>query len=183
MSLKINVLPIIRDHLNTLYDNRDHRKGLDIVLFTVPPFIIAIGLSYLKPVISGNLLIIISTVFTIFTALLLSLLLLIFDMSGKIMHTGSNKNTEYSKNKAHILLVETKTNISFMILTSIASLFVILLLAIITESDIQNSAIIDLSKPALSFCSYLLLGIFGYTILMVLKRVYALLDEVLDINR
>lgn len=182
MSLKINVLHIIRDHLNTLYDYRNHKKYNDYVLFFGVPIIIALLLYCIKPVISGNLLTIISTVFTIFTALLLSLLLLIFDMSGKILETGNSKNKKEPENKAYILLIETKTNISFMILTSIVSLFVILALAIFTESEIQDS-VINLLKVIFSFISYFLLGIFGYTILMVLKRVYALLDEVLDIKR
>ena len=173
MSLKINILPIIRDHINTLYHAQTKSKALDVSLFIGIPLIMALLSSWFCPIIKDDLLSIIATVFTIFTALLLSLLLLLYDMSGKIKYSTTKK--------AFDLLVETKANISFLIVSSIISLFVIIALSIVSESVLETFFIIsiDTIKKILSFISYFLLGIFCYTILIVLKRVYALLTEIL----
>lgn len=173
MSLKINIIPIIRDHIDTLYHAHTKSKTIDLSLFFGIPLIIAIFSFMFTPIIEGDLLSIISTVFTIFTALLLSLLLLLFDMSGKVKNCSTKKAFE--------LLVETKANISFLIVSSIICLFVIIALAIVSQSSICvicGISIITI-KQILSFVSYYLLGIFCYTILIVLKRIYALLTEIL----
>lgn len=171
MSSKINNLNIIRDHISTLYDKRNGCIWFDIFRFFVLPAVLTFLLVFfINPIITQDLLGIIASVFAIFTALLLSLLLLLYNISQEIT---KNKNTV-----AYKLLIETKSNISFLILISIFSLFTILLLSVITYGILPGD-IKSVIELILSAVSYYLMGIFILTILMVLKRVYALLNEIL----
>lgn len=119
---------------------------------------------------AGTVINTVATVFSIFTALLLSLLMLTYNLSEKISQSGSPKASQ--------LLRDTIANISFMILISIFTIFNILLLVLLKESELPCKLLL-VFLPTLSGIGYFLLLLSGFTILMILKRIRALFSSLL----
>lgn len=152
---RINLMKIFYDHLQTLKYADDKKYSFpDIILFYAIPLILSI-IGYFKSILltcsQVNLLI---TVFSIFTGLLLNLLLLIYDIVSK------NNNTTKTK-----FLHEIYSNISYTILLSIIIIFCLLLITFVSETAL-------LSSIGLFLIIHFLL-----TILMILKRVHILLSK------
>lgn len=155
---KINIRSIIDGHIHTFYDGSDFKFDGDnnikipnisikeVIISFCLPILFVLLLLYLNPIVSGNLLTIISTTFSIFTAVLLSLLLLIHDMYLKNEIREKNEVESVSKledakkqklvirrNKIiRKVIQETVYNISFLIVVSANILLAILLLAFLS---------------------------------------------------
>ena len=162
MFQKINCLRIIRDQIQTLYQTSSENKvnKKDIFTFYFLPFLISLIIYFIWiDIYDSDSLNLIATVVSIFAGLLLNLLLLIYD----ILRTTDN--TENLKRK---LLNEINTNISYCILVSI--ILILLLLIHNLKCPKFLTVIFEIS------ISYLIIH-FLLVLLLVLKRVYALLEK------
>lgn len=172
MSKKIDIRDIIKNHIKTLYDYSTSKISIiDISVFFILPLLLSVLLVFLfyyknteidfikKLDTTINTTV---TVYSIFTGLLLNLLVLVFDIKSRTTLT--------SKTKA--ILKETFHNISYSIVISIFALIIALFLKIsITEICYG----ISISHLLLGVLFYLSIN-FGLTLLMILKRVYNLLS-------
>ena len=164
ISSKIDVTKIIVDHYHTLYNNKSGKKRKDLFTFFGIPIIVSAILIFLlngklNTDISNSLLMFLS----IFTPILFSLLVAIYSINRKRL----------TKRKTHQIVKEFKSNISFLIIISLVSIF---LLVIYSMKLSEN----DLYLQILTFIIIFLFGVIGLTLLQVLKRWNVLLDRTLD---
>lgn len=169
--MKINVASIVRDHFDTLYDNRSNRASLfDFALFYGLP-VIAAGASYyvelrLKPE-AYNISI---TFFGIFIALILNIQVAMFSIFQRKWEVPADKRVANSMADTLAdrkkLLIELNANLSYLILVCCVAL-VLSLLSFIKSFD--NGII-----PAVMVFLY---GHFLLTLLMVVKRAHALFHK------
>ena len=126
MTTKINIFEVIRYHLDTIRDYDTHKLGFfDVVIFFVFPVVVALS-TLLVCRIDATTIGILITAFSIFTALLLNLLVLIFSITK-----GQAKKVNGRAALRHKVLKEIFANISFGILSCafLTALLVVLLFA------------------------------------------------------
>jgi hypothetical protein len=162
---KINISAILSDHFHTLIHEGVWKKTevvkvrpADVVLFFVVPLpIAALGIWLAGPLDDAGITVG-ATVFSLLGGLLLNLLLLVYQLlNGRLK----------AKSDQHRLMTQTSYNISFLILVA-----VVVLASLLVASVATNCAV----RYALSSAVYYLSGVFLLTLLMVLKRIHALLD-------
>ena len=189
MFTKISIVDIVTDHISTLRDGRTGKIYIpDIILFFILPAIVSGVMAYLGISLSDNLVNALITSFSIFSALLFNLLLLVYDISGKkseqIKGSDQSKITDPleikrigQKNK---LLREIYVNVSFSILVSI--ICVVILLTYFLKPTTCEFWVINLCllKPLFTFVVYFLAVQFILTLFMVLKRIYKLLAKAFE---
>jgi hypothetical protein len=167
---KINIWRIVRDHFGTLRNFQTGEvSGSDILTFFALPFFAALTGAYRHAVLSGDVLIAILTAFSIFAGLLFSLLLLVFSLTDK----SDPQSMLFATRKQ--LVAELYDNISFAILTSIA----IVTLTIIAGMKTRENTAQYHAEWVLTSVLILLMTNFILTILMILKRMHALLTQAL----
>jgi len=162
MISKIDFRWIIIDHIRTLrnYETKNISKG-DLFLFFGVPLITSFLLLYFKLILSKDVVNILSVSLSVFTALLLNLLLLVYNIV---------RRPEFNSRKTVFkdLLKEIFSNISFAILTAILTL--IILVVVLVESNLLKSYLC-------MFLVYYLSSLFVLTLLLILKRVHVLLSK------
>jgi hypothetical protein len=162
MISKINVTGIVKDHLDTLCDFGTQRiSPFDIILFFVVPAFVAVPVALFTVPLTSNIASLLITILSIFAALLFNLLLILFDIMRK---------SETIRGQAQIqndFLQEIYNNVSYCILLSI----VIVLLVIVALIDINIPVINRIITGTVVY----LTSSFTLTLLMVLKRIHALL--------
>ena len=168
---KINVLPIVKAHVDTLTDNRTHKKSLsDYGLFFGVPLILALALVMVNIRQAGNLTDlkvesevrnVVGISFAILVGLLFNVLLIIFDVTSKEpgFSESSDRKLKFFK--------EVYANLAFSILVALLCLPVLL-------ASIFVSGYV---AAALSGLIYYLGGVFVLTLLMVLKRIHFLFKD------
>ncbi|MGM3305774.1 hypothetical protein ACSQ6I_07235 [Anabaena sp. WFMT] len=166
---KINVLNIIKDHLDTLINyNSLKRSKSDAILFFAVPLILSITLVFFKITINKDFIGVLINIFAIFAGLLFNLLVLVYDVISKVVKSSNNaKSTKLRLS----LLKEIYSNISFEILLALFSTIILSISILFT-----NSILINIS----SFLVFFLVALFTLTLLMVLKRVHKLLSDEID---
>lgn len=163
MFSKVNITDIFLDHISTLKDNRTGKLSRsDVFVFFLLPLFVSITLVYFGFLIEKQFATILLAGFSAFAALLLNLLLLIFDIADKVKKSEKDVNIFFN------LLEEIYINISFCISMSV------LLIIIISGFflGIENSIFLCL----ISFFGYFISLVFILSLLMVLKRIYRLLS-------
>jgi hypothetical protein len=161
---KINILEVIKDHLSTIRDYDTGKTSVsDAIIFALIPALFSFAAIILVRRIDGSVVGILITAFSIFTALLLNLLMLIFAAAKPEQEGLSDSRTTLR----HTLLKELFANVSFGILTSI--LITVLLVAILFACGLTYIAMVG----AAAF----LITNFFFTLLMILKRVHILLKN------
>ena len=182
MSSKINIISIIKGHLSTLIDASTSKYSkIDFGTFYIAPMFAAIlgiyvGLDFSKD--ATNLLV---TAGAIFTGLLLNLLILVYDQKSKLPNVDASNENWKEVQVRHTTLKELYYNISYSTLLSLIMVFIsILHLFIVDKSvniDIKFCTITDVSvvttSPIMVFLGINLL----LTIVMIIKRIYALLSS------
>jgi hypothetical protein len=159
---KIDVREIVTDHFGTLVDNSTQRASpSDYALFFGLPVLIAAALAWMGLKLDAGAVNVLITVLSIFIGLLLNLLLLIHGL----LHRESGERDPAERQ----LLRQLYRNISYDILISIVALFPLIALAILPNSG-------WLTRTA-STIVFFLVGHFLLTLLMILKRVHALLTR------
>lgn len=165
---KLNPLFIIKDHLNTLRNEKKNKLSKeDFFVFFGIPLISSLILIYFGWILDVELCKVFLTILAISVPLLLNLLILMFDIRQNV---ENNEKNNYKMKMLKLKYIrETSSNISFTVLVSI---LVIGLSTLFVFGKIFNEIIIIL----ISFIIYLLLGIIILTILMILKRAYILIN-------
>lgn len=168
MSSKINIWPIVRDHLGTLEDNRTKKISfLDLAVFFGIPVIAAVPLAWVDYALSDSIRNVLGAAMAVFVGLLFNVLLLIYDVvSRREASTSNQRRREFLK--------EVYSNLAFAILIAVVTLANLVSTAFVTQ---------PIASLTLSGIVYYLSGVFSLTLLMVLKRIHALFaDQFAGIN-
>ena len=182
MFVKVNITKIIRDHFGTFKDNSSKEsRRLDFLLFLIGPFIIAVVIVNLCGALPKSLIGVIVTSLSIFIALLLNLLLLAYNVTRNSKPPPDEKIREMREELFH----EIFSNIAFAVLVALVIVVSVLCLGMINGSVSFPAVnlfgleidIFSLVINILSFIIYFLGTLFLLTLLMLLKRVYALLSN------
>lgn len=161
---KINISGIVKDHLDTLvHEHSGKSSASDYILFYGFPLIAAFSLLWFKGIFGKSIGGVLITSFSVFAALLLNLLLLIYDIVRKADQTPTAE-------KKRRFLKQIYGNISYSILISVAS--IILLLGYFVTLAFSRLE----PRYVLAYLIYALATNFILTILMVLKRVHNMLS-------
>ena len=193
MSSKINICEVLIGHFRTLKNADTNKISLwDIFTFIILPFIIAAAFSLLGSGITKDLISLLVNFSAILTALLLSVLVLVYDQESKIRQR-KDIDTFYESKKA--LLTELYYNICYSILCGV--LLVVLCFIVSLFPDNQSGffygktheyyvSIINTTLK-LNVLYYFLCPLIIYVcvhlilnIIMIVKRMHALLT--LDVN-
>ncbi|MCA0229929.1 MAG: hypothetical protein LCH91_05660 [Bacteroidetes bacterium] len=168
---RIDILKIIINHFKTLRKINDTKKGIsieDFMLFIVFPIVSASILTYYKIQIDSQVSNLIAVI-SIFGGFLINLLAIIYGFLDKI-------KAETKKEIKKKFAVEINSNISFNI---ILSLFIAIFLVIynLIPSQTCSVSFLQIIKSVLLFLNYFMLILFVLTLLMVLNRIYILLQS------
>ncbi|MGO9590864.1 MAG: hypothetical protein ACLP3K_12570 [Candidatus Acidiferrales bacterium] len=162
---KINILRLVKDHFGTLRDFQTGKLSVsDVVVFGLLPFIFALWCGYRAVAFDKDALIAVLTAFSIFAGLLFSLLLLVFTLTDKT----DSQSMLYAVRKQ--LIGELYENISFAILVSIGIVTMTIVAATMHRATPEAG-----TGRVTTFLLVLLMSNFILTILMILKRMHALL--------
>lgn len=167
---KLSVTQIISSHIKTLRNYSSKRTSIkDLLTFLILPVLIGFTLErsfYLSDKFSSSIL----TVFSILTGLLFNFLVLIIDACSKQkQRTVKNNINELRKLN---LIKETFSNVSFSILIAIIIICMTLLLELVSSIALLSSGLLMIILS--------LAIIFILTMLMVLKRMFVILNKDFD---
>jgi hypothetical protein len=171
---KINILRIVVDHFGTLRNYQTGQLSIsDLAVFLLLPIAGASACAYFKITFDKDALIAVLTAFSIFAGLLFSLLLLVFSLTDK----NDAQSMLFATRKQ--LIGELYENISFAILASIG-VVTLTIIAVLRKAPVDQNAgaiaVVDRgTSPIVTFALVLLMSNFILTILMILKRMHALL--------
>ena len=113
MNAKINICSLIKGHIKTLYDASTQRLSYsDIVTFFILPAVIAILCSFWGVYLSNDIISLLVNFGSIFTALLLSVLVLVYDQVGKVTEKLND-----DKNENDLMLKLKSRSVSYTHLT------------------------------------------------------------------
>lgn len=164
---KVNVSKILTDHIGTFrrFQSRKYRP-LDFMLFFGLPLVVAssaIAAGFCFPL---SLISVVATALSICTALLLNLLLLAYN----IIRNAPQPNSAQAEKTGEQLLREIYSNIAFAIVVAIALIVIVVTFGVIGDGNIYAAL-------SFSFGIYYLGILTLLTLLMLLKRIYALLSN------
>ena len=167
MSSKFSISEILRDELHTLRDfSNEKASKLDIFLNLVVPGIFSAIFVLFNRLILGAMINSILTAFSVFAALLLNLMILIYT----IVTRENGKDESSGKDKLKLtLLKETYTNIQFAVSVSVFIIICLLLILFLPYNLYVESS--------LSFLIYYFIFVFILTIFMVLKRTHIIMKR------
>ena len=165
---KVNIAKIVVGHLNTLTTHSTGKKRKsDLVLFFVAPFGVGVGIVVTYGSLGQNLIGPLVTSLAVFTALLLNLLVLTY---GIARNSKPRLDAGVDKMKGD-LIREIFSNIAFTVLIALTTV-----VAVLTLGALDNCTWPIVPK-ALSLIVYYMGTLFLLTLLMLLKRTYALLSN------
>jgi hypothetical protein len=186
MFKRISIFNIIRDHLKTLrrIDTVGETISVpDFCLFFLLPVLIASFLIYRDVSLEKHITDLITSV-SILGGFLFNLLAIVYGLMDKLQADAMKSSSEGRPNLKATFAKEIHTNISFNIVVSLVMLF---LLLGYTFTNGYNVCLISIQKhcwmkslniiQALSWSIYCLLGTFSLTMLMILNRIYILLNK------
>lgn len=193
MSSKIDICEVLIGHFRTLKDADTKKISIwDIFTFIILPFIIAASFSFSGTGITKDLISLLVNFSAILTALLLSVLVLVYDQESKIRQ---RKDTDTFYESKKILLTELYYNICYSILCGVLLVvmcFVVSLFSVDSSGYFYaktHEYFFDMINTTLKFnvLSYFLCPLIIYVcvhlilnIIMIVKRMHALLT--LDTN-
>lgn len=183
MSAKINVCVIIKDHFDTLRDDRDNKLSmLDIFTLFGIPIIIVIAVMMNKYIINKEFVSLVVNFASIVTSLLISVLVLIYDQYSKV-DVDSDASENDIKVKKRELLEQLFSNVSFTILMGIITVIFCLILNTFTITasgyyeaitfSVADYPITMSSSLFMPFILFFLLEMI-FTLFMGLKRLHIL---------
>ena len=178
MSNKINVMEILTSHYRTLCNGDEKISSLDITTFFLIPFALALASAISGFNLDKDQISVLVNFGAIFTALLLSVLVLVYDQKAKLESSPETKLTPLKKT----LLKQLYYNISYSITISIILVVACFLQSITMDSvstfTIANYTLlipwgVNFTTP---LCIFLTANLI-LTILMVVKRMNVLLTS------
>ncbi|MBW3521347.1 MULTISPECIES: hypothetical protein [unclassified Chryseobacterium] len=174
MFSRININKIIIAHYKSLSNLNDRKIAInDLIIFILFPFLIAIVLIYYNISIKSQVANLI-TALSILAGFLFNLLAIIHSSLGKIRDEIRQQNLEENSLK-YKFANEIHANISYNIL--IAILTIVTLVVSGLNIEFNNKALKYISFCFLNSICYFLLIHFLLTLVMILNRVYILLDK------
>jgi hypothetical protein len=181
MFTKISVLKIIKDHILTLKNNQTKKISyLDIILFFIVPLIVSGIMVYLGIFLNDSLVNALITSFSIFSALLFNLLLLVYDISekdAKSTNSQTNSSAPKKNNIRQTVIKEIYINVSFSILVSLTTVVILITYFLKPSNCIVWIVNICSVQWLLALVIYYCVILFILTLLMILKRIYKLLAQ------
>jgi hypothetical protein len=182
MSSKLNVGRIISRHIATMADPKGNRSTLDLFVFYFLPLVIAIIAAFLQFNINENLLSLLVNFGSIFTALLFSVLVLVYDQKHKLDSTENSKPKSKLTENKETLLKQLFDNISYSILLSIILILLCFFHSILSGKPfafnlgnlpIEIKLDIQIITPLIIFSVQNLF----LTIIMIMKRMHVLITS------
>lgn len=176
MSSKINVSDILKGHFKTLKNADTNKTSIqDIITFIITPIIISIMFVWLNHPFSNELISLLVNFGSIFTALLLSVLVLVYEQENKLDERNkSNPLPSYDAKK--VLLSELYYNICYSMIISL-----LLVLICLIETIIRNKCFLFFAAK-IDVCLYAISPVIMFlaihlilTIVMIIKRMHVLL--------
>lgn len=172
--MKINVTRIVAAQIRTMRDNSTQKYSIpDLLLFYGLPLVLSIVAPFYRWKFNTDVLNALLTAFSIFAGLLLNLLILVYTFSSQTEHP-----TALAKTRA-VVIRELHDNIAYSILVAI----VIVVVAMISVAYLKMHD----TPTAPAFTSGWLTGIiifltlnFVLALLMILKRIYVMLNQTID---
>ena len=163
---KISLRRIWADHIDTFRDfgTKEYKKS-DFLLFFGVPVVPATLIVVFVGTTSGATITVLITSLSVFAALLLNLLLVIYSVANRRLGAAERDQDAVSRQ----VLREVFSNISFATATAVVGVVVLVGLAI--DSNVWGVEIV------LSAVIHYLLGVFVLTVLMILKRMHILLAK------
>lgn len=180
MSSKINIWSIVAGHISTLNDASSGKVSLvDYFTFYGIPLSIAFLLSFLGIKVTSDANSLLVSFGAIFTALLLSVLVLVYDQGEKLRNVNAESkshNIELKKN----LLEQLYFNICYAVVASVVLVFFCLIYTFLPGDPLNISVsklIIDFDLKLYLFSPLIMMVVMNLllTILMVVKRMHTLL--------
>ncbi len=175
MSSKINVFEIVTGHFDTLRESNGKRSGADFFTFIFFPVALAVSSALLSFNLNKDLSSLLVNFGSIFTALLLSVLVLVYDQESKL-EDQKEKDGFYEQKKE--LLNQLYYNISYSILCAVALVLLCFLHSVMLGVQTHFSSLDVTIKYDVIFITpfvvYVTTNLF-LNILMVVKRMHALL--------
>lgn len=177
MSSKINVYEIISGHFETLKERNGSYSTTDLFTFVGLPLSACFFSYFYSFNLNTNLSSLLVNFGSIFTALLLSVLVLVYDQESKL---EDKKNTDGFYDEKKELLRQLYYNISFSILCSVILVLACFIHSVVFNKTVEFTVInstytlksdIHLITPLVAFVTANLF----LNILMILKRMHALL--------
>ena len=191
MLAKVNVWSIVTSHFDTFrpYEtgrttergrNRNYNLGDIFIYYVVPGIAATLLVWWLSFTISDNVANILLTSLSILAALLLNLLLMVFDTLRKFQEENKQRINELTSKELlrWDLLKQTYINISYCILVSLICVLILMCVAI-WDTNSTAGWILYL-KRVVSFATYFLVLNFSLTLFMVLKRIHNLFSSEID---
>ena len=179
MSSKVNVFGIIKGHFATLRDAEGHRTFSDTATFIVIPALAAFAAFYFGYCFDKGLIDLLVNFGSIFTALLLSVLVLVYDQKGKCIN---NEPVSIQQSIARRVLDELFYNISFSIVCSVALVVLSLIVAFIGDSKAQVQigefvvSAVGFGKLISAMIMFVVITII-LNVLMIVKRMHIILTR------
>lgn len=179
MSTKLNISEIIKGHFRTLKSANGKTSFLDFLVFIAIPILLAIMSIIFKADLNAELRSLLVNFGAIFTALLLSVLVLVYDQENKYSSTKSNDPLSGRKN---ILLRELYYNISYSIVCSIGLVIFSMSHTLLGTTTIKYSILtfgvdttlgVSILTPLVIFFSVTIF----LNVLMIVKRMHVLLTS------
>lgn len=180
MSSKINIWSIVTGHISTLNDASSGKVSLvDYFTFYGIPLAIAFFLSFIGIKVTSDANSLLVNFGAIFTALLLSVLVLVYDQGEKLrdVNSESNKHSIELKKK---LLEQLYFNICYAIVASVLLIFFCLIYTFLPVDALKISISelsFDIDLKLYFFSPLIMMVVMNLllTILMVVKRMHTLL--------
>jgi hypothetical protein len=172
--MKIDITRIVVAQVRTMRDNSTQKYSFpDLLLFYGLPVLLGAGGSYYGWKFNADVLNALLAAFSIFAGLLLNLLILVYTFSSQAEHPAA-----LTKNRL-TLIKELHDNIAYSILVSI----VLVVVAMITVAYLKMHE----KPPDAAFTGRWVTGTvifltmnFVLTLLMILKRIYIMLNQTID---
>lgn len=177
MSSKLNIADIISGHFKTLKDSNGKTSIVDIAVFFLIPLLLSVFSIYRSFDLSENIISLLVNFGSIFTALLLSVLVLVYDQESKVEGIR-NSDPFYAIKKK--LLRELYYNISHSILCSLLLVLLCFFHSIVDDKSSQISIFnlqitfkydVFIATPLVIFITSNLF----LNIIMIVKRMHAML--------
>lgn len=178
MSSKINVKDIVWGHINTLSDTQGRRSFWDFFTFFLVPALLAVAGAYLGFKLSDNAASLLVNFGAIFTALLLSVLVLVYEQENKLK---LRKDVDQLFDAKKILLDQLYYNICYSVLASIF-LVGLCFTASLIGKKVPKLLVgecfyaVDVSMYVLSPLVIFVTANLMLTIVMIVKRMHAMLS-------
>ncbi len=172
--MKIDVSRIIVAQIRTLRDNRNQKYSIpDLVLFYGVPLVLCGIAPHFKWKFSGDVLNALLAAFSIFAGLLLNLLILVYTFSSQSNHPNALAKTRTA------VIKELHDNIAYSILVSIVIVVVTMISVAYLKIDDAVTTPKFTNRWVTGIIIFLTLN-FILTLLMILKRIYIMLNQVID---